>query len=172
MRQTDYSTTKAFGIPFPSGITKKVGALCLLLLAFSSKGIAQSHDHEDTLIALPANAFSINMLQSTSSQIKFEIVNNGVDTIQPFFVEIFAIGMGFTEDCILQQTLNNLNLESNLEKLWGSEFISLGIGTVPPSGHYATTLGVLSSSQGAMIKIRVFGTVNGQNVTWTGFLKK
>ncbi len=172
MRQTDYSKLKAFGKIFPTGITRKVGILSLLLLVSMSKGIAQSHDHEDTLIALPAGAFSINMLQNTGTQFKFEVVNNNVDTIKPFFIEIFAIGFDFTEQCILQQSINNINLETNLEKLWGPQFISLGIGTLPPTGHYATTLGVAYNAPGSMIKIRLFGTINGQNVIWVGYLKK
>ncbi|MCC6818343.1 MAG: hypothetical protein IT245_05595 [Bacteroidia bacterium] len=172
MRKTDYFNSKALGWIIRVGLTKRAGILCLLTLVIMNHGIAQSHDHEDTLVALPKNAFSINLLQNTGTQFKFEIVNNNLDTIEPFFVEIFAIGFNFTEECILQQSINNNNLETNLEKLWGPQFISLGVGTIPPSGHYATTLGTLSNSQGSMIKIRVFGTINGQNVIWVGYLKK
>lgn len=172
MRKTDYSNSKPHGTKSLLGLTKKAGLLCLLILAITSEGLAQNHDQEDTLVALPSNAFSIKLLQNSGSQFTFEIVNNNLDTLEPFFVEIFAIGFNFTDECILQQSLDNVTLESNLEKLWGPQFISLGVGSLPPAGHYSTTLGTLSNTQDKLIKIRIFGTINGKNVIWVGYLKK
>jgi hypothetical protein len=172
MRQTNTTITGGIpGIPAFSG-AKKAGLLAFLLLGMLSSTWAQSHDSDDTLIALPKNAFNVILLQNTGSQFKFEISNNGTDSIHPFFIELFAIGFDFSQDCILQQSINNINLETNIEKLWGPQFVSIGVGNLPPSGKYATTLGTVSSSPGAMMKVRLFGTVNNQNVIWVGYLKK
>lgn len=172
MRETDYSNSKPHGTKCLLVLTKKAGLLCLLILGIISEGIAQDHEQEDTLVALPSNAFSINMLQKTGTQFTFEIVNYNLDTIKPFFIEVFAIGFNFSEECILQQSINSINLDTNLEKLWGPQFISLGIGILPPSGHYSTTLGTESNTQEKLVKIRIFGTMNGKNVIWVGYLKK
>lgn len=172
MRQTNTTITgKIPEIPafYSAG---KAGLLALLLLGMMSGAFAQSHDSEDTLKALPANAFSLSLLQNTGSQFKIEISNNTGDTIHPFFVELFAIGFDFSQDCILQQSINNINLETNIEKLWGPQFISLGVGDLPPSGKFVSTLGIVTNDPGSMMKVRLFGTVNHQNVIWVGYLKK
>lgn len=135
---------------------------------------AQSHEHEedDTLIAMGKNDFSVSLLQNNASQFQIQIKNNLLDTLQPFFIEMHAIGFNFTDDCILQQSINNLNLETNIEKLWGPQYISLGIGNVPPGGAYNTTLATSSTSSDALIKVRLFGSINGHHFIWVGYIKK
>lgn len=173
MRQTNQTITGFLLIDRIGSCAKTAGLLALMIFGMMGTSYAQGHDHEDTLIALPKNAFSLALLQNTATQFKLEITNNSGDTIHPFFFELFAIGFDMTDDCILQQSVNNLNLDTNIEKLWGPQFVSLGIGALFPSEKYATTFGTTASQNSeSMIKVRIFGTVNGQNVIWVGFLKK
>lgn len=173
MRQTNTTITGQIpGLP-AFGSARKASLLALLLLGMMSGAFAQSHDSDDdTLVALNKNAFNLTLLQNTPSQFKFEISNNTGDTIHPFFIELFAIGFDFSQDCILNQSINNINLETNIEKLWGPQFISLGVGDLPVMGKFTTTLGTVTNSTSSMMKVRLFGTLNNQNFVWVGYLRK
>jgi len=172
MRQTNNPIT---GISLRKEViscAQKMALLALMVWGLSGELKAQSHDSEDTLIALPADAFSLTLVQNLNNQFTFEIKNNGVDTITPFFVELFPVGFDFTDQCILQQKINNINLDANIEKLWGPQFVSLGVGNLPPSGSYATTIGTETNLPNTYVKVRLFGTVNDHNIIWVGYLKK
>jgi hypothetical protein len=173
MRQTNTTITGQIPKNSVFGSARKASLLAVLLLGMISGAFAQSHDSEnDTLIALNRNAFNLTLLQNTQSQFSFEITNNTGDSIKPFFIELFATGFDFSQDCIINQSINNIHLETNIEKLWGPQFISLGVGDLPVSGKFATTLGTVTNSTGALMKVRLFGTINNKNVVWVGFLKK
>jgi hypothetical protein len=174
MRKTNKTTSTQSCQITRTGQSRKRVFLVMLLLGMMGTSFAQSHEHEedDTLMALGKNDFSVSLLQNNASQFQIQIKNNLLDTLQPFFIEMHAIGFNFTDDCILQQSINNLNLETNLEKLWGPQYISLGIGVVPPNGTYNTTLATSSNSSDAMIKVRLFGSINGHHFIWVGYIKK
>lgn len=134
----------------------------------------EGHDHDgDTLRILPGNNFSVSILNSAGNQLQLELQNKNTDSITPVFVEFSANGFRFSQDCILYQQINNVSVERNIEKIWGPEFVSLGVGSLPPLGKYVMNLALLNGiPSGSSIKVRVFGSVTGQNVLWSGVVKK
>lgn len=128
--------------------------------------------HGDTLRVLPKGDISVNIVSATSSLLQLELVYKNSDSITPVFVEFSANGFRFNANCILRQQINNINVEKNIEKIWGPEFVSLGIGSLPPQGRYLMNLALLNGIPGgSSIKVRVFGSVTGQNVLWSGTVK-
>lgn len=172
MRKTD-KNIMATGCESRTGYyARKTTLFVVLFLGTMGLTFAQSHDHEDTVVALEKGAFTISVLQNSPTQFNLQLVSNKADTLQPFFIEMIPIGFDFTDECILSQSLNNQRLETNIEKLWGPQFVSLGVGIIPPGGRYLATLATQMVTKEAMIKVRVFGTINGQNFIWVGYVKK
>lgn len=145
--------------------------LLLFCIVFTSNQLFAQH-HEDTLIALPKNAFSINLLQNTETQFQLEIVNNTTDTLSPLFIEINVAGFEFTEHCILNQQINTTDSIQNIEQLLGSQFISLGIDSLTPSTKYRITLLTISKKETSTLNIRLFGSNRNQHLIWNGLIKQ
>ena len=152
-------------------IIKKTSFLLVLFLSILCTSKAQ--DHEDTLVVLDRNAFSINILQTSDSMLQLEVLNNQIDSITPFFIEFSINGFLFTQNCILHQSINNLVVENNIERIYGPQFVALGVMQIPPLGNYKTTLGTFNRTNHASssIQIRIFGMINGHNVIWNGHLR-
>ncbi len=156
-------------------IIKKASVLLVLFLSIicTSKAQVQEHAHEDSLVVLNRDAFSVSILHSTDSMFWLEILNNSIDSITPFFVEFSINGFLFTQNCILEQSINNLRVENNIERIYGPQFVALGVGNIPPLGNYKTKLGTFNrnTAANASIQVRIFGMINGHNVIWNGNLK-
>lgn len=172
MKRENYTTTQNIKIG-QFGFSFFKAALLFAVFFVISNGIqAQSNDHDDTMIVLKSNDFSLNIKSSNSTQMQFELVSTLGDTIQPMFMELSANGFEFSNDCILQQSINNDQVNKNIEKIWGPAFVSLGIGVLPPYGQYLSNLGIVNGlATGSKIKVKVFGTLNGQNFVWDGVVK-
>lgn len=173
MRKTNVKKTISL-----SGAFQSIAFRAALLLVLFS-GIApvvsaqETHEHDDdTLIALNRHDFTVSISNNNAVGFQLNITNNTVDTLTPFFTELHSIGFTFGNECILQQSINNLNLETNIEKLWGPQFVSTGISAIPPGGTYSMVLSTSSAGTEAMLKVRLFGSINGQNFIWVGFVKK
>jgi hypothetical protein len=154
-------------------IIKKTSLALVLFLSILCNADAQDHHHDDSLVILEKRAFIVNILTSSDSSFQLEVLNNQFDSITPFFIEFSINGFLFTQDCILEQRLNNLPIEQNIEKIFGPQFVALGIGQIPPMGNYRTTLATFNKNKAtpSSIQVRIFGMVKGHNVIWNGHLK-
>lgn len=173
MRKKIYTITKRNENPVLGFLIRKTTILVVLFYSIIGSLHAQhaEHDH-DTIKVLPSNDFSVAIISSNQSQLQFELVYKQSDTITPLFLELSVVGFLFTDECILQQSINNINVFSNIEKIWGPSFVSLGIGVMPPNGRYVTNLAILNGlATGSYIKVRVFGSQNGQDILWSGIVK-
>ncbi len=152
-------------------IIKKASFLLVLFLSILCTSKAQ--DHDDTLVVLDKNAFIISILETSDSMFMLEILNNQIDSITPFFVEFSINGFHFTQNCILRQSINDLVVENNIERVYGPQFVALGVMHLPPLGNYTTRLGTFNRTNGASatIQVRIFGMINGHNVIWNGHLR-
>lgn len=156
-----------------SFLTKKASFLAILFFSImlSTKGQTTA-THEDTLIVLDKNIFSLSFLEASDTMLQLEVMNNGRDTIKPFFMELSCVGFNLTPECILRQTLNSSIVDKNIEKIFGPQFVGLGINAVPPFSSYTTSLGTMRGKMvGSYIKVMIYGTVNGRQVLWTGNIK-
>ena len=146
--------------------------LFAVFLVITSALQAQSNDHDDSMVVLNPTDFSLVIKSSSLNLLQLELVSTLGDTIQPLFVELSASGFEFSNDCILQQSINNNNVVSNIEKIWGPTFVSLGVGVIPPFGHYLSDLAIVNGmASGSYIRVKVFGSFNGQNFVWDGSVK-
>lgn len=154
-------------------VIKKASLLLVVLLSILCTSKAQDHGHDDSLVILDKNAFSVNLLEATDSMFQLEIFNNQIDSITPFFIEFSINGFLFTQNCILEQSINNLVVENNIEKVYGPQFVALGLMHIPPLANFRTKLGTFHRVVGtpATIQVRIFGMINGHNVIWNGHLR-
>ncbi len=113
------------------------------------------------------------MLESSDSLFQLEILSNQIDSITPFFVEFSINGFLFTHNCIYRQSINDLAVESNIERVFGPQFVALGVSNIPPMGNFRTTLRTMRKAGANLpnIQIRIFGMINGHNVIWNGNLR-
>lgn len=135
---------------------------------------AQDADHDhDTIRIMNRNDFSAGVVPSMNQSMILQISSNIPDSLAPAFIELSVNGFLFTANCIQEQKLNNVSLVSNIEKIWGPEFISLGMGALPPGGTYTANFGLLNEvPTGSIIRIRIFGSVKGQDILWTSVIRK
>lgn len=156
-----------------SFLTKKASFLAILFFSILLSTKAQNTAiHEDTLIVLDKGTFSLSFLETSDTMIQLEVMNNGRDTIKPFFIEMSCVGFNLTPECIKRQTLNTSVVEKNIEKIFGPQFVGLGINSVPPFSSYVTSIGTLPGKMGdSYISVRIYGTVNGRQVLWTGYIR-
>ncbi len=173
MRKKIYTITETFRNQFLEFCKRKTSFYIVVFFGLISSLEAQTQEHDhDTVRVLSFNDFSIAILSSDQNQLQFELIYKKNDTIQPLFIELSAGGFLFNEECVLQQSINNVNVNSNIEKIWGPSFVSLGIGTLPPNGRFVTSLAILNGlATGSYIKVRVFGSINGQDILWSGIVK-
>lgn len=173
MRKTD-NKMMAFIYALRNGShARKTILMMVFFLGAIGTTSAQSHEHDDSLIILQRGDFTLTSIQSGPNQFNLQVRFNRADTLKPFFIELYPVGFDFTDNCIIHQSLNNQSLETNIEKLWGPQFVSLGIGNLPPGTSYTTTLGTALGTNGeSMIRVRIYGTLNGHNFLWSGFIKK
>ena len=172
MKKKIYSTKEKRKIGVIDFCSIKGLLLFAVFFAIFGTAQAQSNDHDDSMIVLNRNDFSLNIKSSSLNLLQLELVSTLGDTIQPLFVELVANGFEFSNDCIIQQSINNYNVVSNIEKIWGPAFVALGIGVLPPYGHYQTDLAIVNGmATGSYIRVKIFGTLNGQSFVWDGSVK-
>lgn len=172
MKKKIYSTKEKRKIGVIDFCTVKALLLFAVFFVIFGTAQAQSNDHDDSMIVLNRNDFSLNIKSSSLNLLQLELVSSLGDTIQPLFVELVASGFEFSNDCILHQSINNYNVVSNIEKIWGPAFVALGVGVLPPYGHYISDLAIVNGmATGSYIRIKVIGTLNGQNFVWDGAVK-
>jgi hypothetical protein len=172
MKKKNYSTKENRKIGVIDFCQIKALLLFAVFFAITVGAQAQSHDHDDTMIVLNRNDFSLTIKSSSLNLLQLEIVSSLGDTIQPLFVEFSASGFEFSNDCIIQQSINSSNVVSNIEKIWGPAFVALGIGVLPPFGNYQSDLAIVNGmATGSYIRVKIFGTLNGQDFVWDGSVK-
>ena len=172
MKKKIYSTKEKRKIGAIDFCSVKALLLFAVFFAIFGAAPAQSNDHDDSMIVLNRNDFSLNIKSSSLNLLQLELVSSLGDTIQPLFVELVASGFEFGNDCILHQSINNYNVVSNIEKIWGPAFVALGVGILPPYGHYISDLAIVNGmASGSYIRVKIFGTLNGQNFVWDGSIK-
>ncbi len=159
---TKNSICKRFLASFPARFS---GLLVLLMLTVVTTTKAQHQ--EDTTIVLAQNAFTVSFVHTPDSLLKFEIINNQVDAVTPFFIETYIKGYLLNTQTI-KQSLNNAEVPKNIESVYGPQFVGFGLDYLPPFGNYKTSfLTENQTNEAATILIRISGTINGKHVIWS-----
>ncbi|MDI1234169.1 MAG: hypothetical protein PSX81_07805 [bacterium] len=141
--------------------------MLLVMLFCSVAFITKAQHQEDTTIVLPSNAFTIGFVHTPDSLLKFEIVNNQLEAITPFFIEIYVKGYSLNAESITQ-SLNNAAVPNNIEKVFGPQFVGFGLDYLPPLGNYKTSFySENKTNEASTVVIRISGTINGQHVIWS-----
>lgn len=152
-----------------AGLRLKKTALTVLLfcgMVYTSFGQTRE-THEDSTIVLEKSAFTVNIVQTLDGLLKLELVNNLGWEIGPFFLETYVTGYTLNESHI-EQSLNNILLSENIEKVFGPQFMGLGINALPAFGNYKTTFAISGSTNEApSLSLRVYGTRDGKPVYWS-----
>ncbi len=166
-----YTTTQKYERGILNLCFRKATTNLVVIFGLIGSLSAQEHDH-DSLRIMNRNDFAVSIVSSSNNQLQFEKLNKQIDSITPLFIELSAGGFLFSDDCILHQSINNVNVESNIEKIWGPEFVSLGLGYFPPNGRFVTDLAILNGlATGSYIKVRIYGSINGHDILWSGIVK-
>lgn len=173
MKKKTYQLVQRLKAQIRDFCLRKTTFYFVLFFGLTSALSAQVHDHDDSVRILNKMDFSVAIVSSNNQQLQFQVVSNIGDSITPLFVELSAGGFQFTDECILVQSINNLNVYSNIEKIWGPDFVSVGVGVLPPGGRYLSNLAILNGlATGAYIRVRIYGSINGQDILWTGIAKR
>jgi len=144
---------------------KKTALSVLLLCCMANAPKAQSH--EDTTIVLERNSFTVSVIHTPEGLLKIEMVNNLGSAIGPFFMETNIKGFNLNEGHIVQH-LNDLIVTENTERIFGPQFMGLGLISLPAYGNYKTVFATESKTNEApAVQIRISGTMNGQHVIWS-----
>jgi len=124
--------------------------------------------HEDSTVVLEKSAFTITVEHTPEGLLRVELVNNYGWEFGPFFMETYLTGYTFNEAHI-EQSLNNVLFTNNIEKVFGPQFMGLGINTLPAFGNYKTTFETKGRTDelSSGITIRVYGTRDGKQVYWS-----
>ncbi len=148
-------------------LTKKATLMIVLICSFVFTSKAQIDNHDDTTLVLGKEAFTVSFTHTPDSSIKFEIINNQVNAITPFFVETYVKGY-FLNTQSIEQTLNNAPVIHNIESIFGPQFIGFGLDVLPPLANYKTKFATENrTNEQSIIVIRISGTINGQHVIWS-----
>jgi|GEM_PF-6392325 len=173
MKKNIYHLVQVLKARFREFCLRKTAFYFVLFFGLSTSLSAQLHEHDDSVRMLGKNDFTVAIVSSNNQQLQFQAISNIGDSITPLFVELSAGGFQFSDECILFQSINNLNLYNNIEKIWGPDFVSVGVGVLPPGGRYVSNLAILNGlATGAYIRVRIYGSINGQDILWTGIAKR
>ncbi|MEZ4804447.1 MAG: hypothetical protein R2852_02890 [Bacteroidia bacterium] len=174
MRKNIYTITSSGEGNFIGFCLRKATSFLVVSLSMVGSLLGQVHDHDlDTLKVLSESDFDVTILNSPNNQLQLEFLYKLNDSITPIFFEVAAKGFQFTPSCILNQSINNVNVESNIEKVWGPQFVSLGVGNLPPNGRFVANLALLNElPPGSSMRVRIYGEVDGQDILWSKIIKK
>lgn len=166
--------------PIKSFCSKFVADLCLkklalaVLLFFSLTSISKAqnqHDlklHDDSFVFLDKSAFSVSINHGVDGKLNFELINNQASEITPFFYEVYLKGYNFDESK-LEQSMNNMTFNENIERVFGPQFMGLGLNALPAFGRYKTTFTTADTvNETPSIQIRISGRMNGYKIFWSG----